>query len=55
MMMPLIKKRDWTGIAIMAAVFVAIGVLRFPLAAVLLASIPLSIGISFAMARKASA
>jgi chromate transporter len=55
MMMPLIKKRDWTGIAIMAAVFVAIGVLRFPLAAVLLASFPLSIGISFAMARKASA
>jgi len=55
MMMPLIKRRDWTGIAIMTAVFVAIGVLRFPLPAVLLASIPLSIGISFAMARKASA
>ena len=55
MMMPLIKKRDWIGIAIMTAVFVAIGVLRFPLPAVLLASIPLSIGISFAMARKASA
>jgi chromate transporter len=54
MMMPLIRKRDWIGIAIMAAVFVAIGVLRLPLPAVLLASIPLSIGISFALARKAS-
>jgi chromate transporter len=55
MMMPLIGKRDWVGIAVMAAVFVAIGVLRLPLPAVLLASIPLSIGISFAMARKVSA
>jgi chromate transporter len=51
MMMPLIRKRDWIGIAIMAAVFVAIGVLRLPLPAVLLASIPLSIGISFVIAR----
>jgi chromate transporter len=54
MMMPLIRKRDWIGIAIMAAVFVAIGVLRLPLPPVLLASIPLSIGISFATARKVS-
>jgi chromate transporter len=54
MMMPLVRKRDWIGIAVMAAVFVAIGVLRLPLPAVLLASIPLSIGISFAMARKVS-
>ncbi|MGH9697697.1 MAG: chromate transporter, partial [Bryobacteraceae bacterium] len=54
MMMPLIRKRDWIGIAVMAVVFVAIGVLRLPLPAVLLASIPLSIGISFAMARKVS-
>lgn len=54
MMMPLIRKRDWIGIAVMAVVFVAIGVLRLPLPAVLLASIPLSIGLSFAMARKVS-
>jgi chromate transporter len=54
MMMPLISKRNWIGISVMAAVFVAIGVLRLPLPAVLLASIPLSIAISFAMARKAS-
>lgn len=54
MMMPLIRKRDWIGVAMMAAVFVAIGVLRLPLPAVLLASIPLSIGISFAMIRKVS-
>jgi chromate transporter len=54
MMMPLVRKRDWVGLAVMAAVFVAIGVLRLPLPAVLLASIPLSIAISFAMVRKVS-
>jgi chromate transporter len=53
-MMPLVRKRDWVGLAVMAAVFVAIGVLRLPLPAVLLASIPLSIVISFAMVWKVS-
>jgi chromate transporter len=53
-MMPLVMKRDWVGLAVMAAVFVAIGVLRLPLPAVLLASIPLSIVISFAMVWKVS-
>ncbi len=47
MMMPLIKKRDagrpWS---LMAAVFVAIGLLRLPLPAVLLVAIPLSIAIT---------
>jgi chromate transporter len=55
MMMPLIRKRDLVGIAVMAAVFIAIGLLRLPLPAVLLAAIPLSIGISFAMSRRATA
>jgi chromate transporter len=55
MMMPLIKKRDLVGIAVMAAVFIAIGLLRLPLPAVLLAAIPLSIAISFAMSRRATA
>src|SRR5882757_7838191 len=43
MMMPLIKKRDVIGLVILAAVFVAIGVLRLPLATVLLVAIPISI------------
>jgi chromate transporter len=51
MMMPLIRKRDSVGLVVMAAVFVAIGLLRLPLPAVLLLAIPLSIAITFAMRR----
>ena len=47
MMMPLIRKRDAVGIIILIAVFIAIGLLRLPLPAVLLAAIPLSLGITF--------
>jgi chromate transporter len=54
MMMPLIKRRDVIALVVMAAVFVAIGVLRLPLAAVLLVAIPLSIAISFARRRAAA-
>jgi len=49
MMMPLIKRRDLTAMVVMAAVFIAIGLLRLPLPAVLLVAIPLSIAITFAM------
>jgi chromate transporter len=49
MMMPLVKRRDIVGFALLVAVFIAIGVLRLPLAAVLLVAIPLSIAITFAM------
>jgi len=49
MMMPLIRKRDLVGVAVMAAVFTAIGVLRLPLPAVLLVAIPLSIAITIAV------
>ena len=55
MMMPLIKRRDLIAMVVMAAVFIAIGVLRLPLPAVLLAAIPLSIAITFALRRRASA
>jgi chromate transporter len=55
MMMPLIGKRDVVGLILMAAVFIAIGLLRLPLPAVLLAAIPLSIGVTFAMRRRAVA
>jgi len=47
MMMPLLKKRDVVGIVVLAAVFVAIGLLRLPLPVVLLVAIPISIAITF--------
>ena len=55
MMMPLIRKRDLIGLVVLAAVFVAIGLLRLPLPAVLLVAIPLSIAITFAMRRRDAA
>jgi len=54
MMMPLLKRRDVIGLLVMIAVFVAIGVLRLPLPAVLLVAMPLSIAITFAMRRSAT-
>lgn len=53
MMMPLIRRRDWVGLVILAAVFGAIGLLRLPLPAVLLVAMPLGIAIAFAMRRGA--
>jgi chromate transporter len=52
MMMPLIRKRDLVGLLILAAVFVAIGLLRLPLPAVLLVAIPLSIVITLVMRQR---
>jgi chromate transporter len=52
MMMPLVKRRDLVGLVVMAAVFIAIGLLRLPLPAVLIVAIPLSIAITFAMRRR---
>jgi chromate transporter len=52
MMMPLIKRRDLIGLVILAAVFIAIGLLRLPLPAVLLVATPLSIAIAFVMHRR---
>ena len=49
MMLLLIRKRDWVGLVLLALVFAAIGVLRWPLPAVLLVAIPLSIAITLAM------
>ena len=49
MMMPLIRRRDLVGLVLLAAVFIAIGVLRLPLPAVFLVAIPLSIAITLAM------
>src|ERR1700694_5137644 len=55
MMMPLVKRRDVVGLVILAAVFVAIGLLRLPLPAVLLVAVPLSIAITFAMRGRVAA
>jgi chromate transporter len=55
MMTPLIKRRDSIGLVVMAAVFIAIGLVRLPLPAVLLVAIPLSIAITFAMRRRVTA
>jgi chromate transporter len=55
MMMPLVRKRDLVGLVLLAAVFIAIGLLRLPLPAVLLAAIPLSIAITLAIRRRPAA
>jgi chromate transporter len=55
MMMPLVKRRDLVGLVVLAAVFIAIGLLRLPLPAVLLVAIPLSIAVTFVMRRRAAA
>jgi chromate transporter len=52
MMTPLLKRREAIPLILMAAVFVAIGVLRLPLQAVLLVAIPASIAITFTLRRK---
>ena len=52
MMTPLVKKRDAVGLLIMVAVFIAIGLLRLPLQAVLLVAIPLSLAITYVMRRR---
>jgi chromate transporter len=55
MMTPLLKRRDVIALLVMAAVFIAIGVLRLPLPEVLLAAIPISIAITYATRKKEAA
>jgi chromate transporter len=55
MLMPLIRRWDIPGIVLLMAVFVAIGILRLPLQVVLLVAIPLSIGVTFVLMRRALA
>jgi chromate transporter len=55
MMTPLIKRRDVIALLVMVGVFIAIGMLRLPLAAVLLAAIPISILITYVMRNKEAA
>src|SRR6202162_1996871 len=55
MMMPLIKRRDLVALVLLAAVFIAIGLLRLPLQAVLLVAIPISLAVTFAVRRRGAA
>ena len=55
MMMPLVKRRDLVAVVVMVAVFVAIGLVRLPLPAVLLVAIPLSLAITIVARRRAAA
>jgi chromate transporter len=49
MMGPLVKRRDPIAVGLLLAVFVAIGVMRWPLIPVLLTAIPLSIAVTWAV------
>ena len=51
MMSPLLKKSDVLGLAVMLAVFIAIGLVRLPLAEVLLVAVPLSLAVAYAKMR----
>ncbi|MBN9043597.1 MAG: chromate transporter [Rhizobiales bacterium 62-47] len=53
MMLPLLKRRDPSAIGLLLAVFVTIGVLRWPLPQVLLVAVPASLGITFLVRRRA--
>lgn len=55
MMTPLLKRMDVVVLILMIGVFTAIGVFRWPLQAVLLVAIPLSIGVTYLMRRKVAA
>ena len=55
MMTPLIKKRDVAGLVMLAAVFIAIGLVRLPLQMVLLVAIPFSLGITMLVRRRVKA
>jgi chromate transporter len=51
MAMPLVKRRDIAGLAVLVAVFIAIGWLRLPLAEVLLVAVPASLAVTLLMRR----
>src|ERR1700744_5657888 len=55
MMLPLIKRRDATGLIVLLAVFVAIGIARLPLPAVLLVAAPISIAVTVMIRRRMAA
>src|ERR1700760_2807072 len=54
MMMPLVTRRDPVALVVMIAVFIAIGLARLPLPAVLLVAIPFSLAITIVVRRRAA-
>ncbi len=54
MMMPMLKRHDPVALLLMAAVFVAIGLMRWPLPPVLLVAVPFGIAVTY-MSRRQSA
>jgi len=54
MMLPLLKRRDPVAIGLLLAVFVTIGVLRWPLPQVLLVAVPASIAVNYLARRRAT-
>jgi chromate transporter len=54
MMMPLIRKREVVPLLVTGGVFVAVGMARLPLPAVLLAAVPLSLAIRVVMHRRSA-
>jgi chromate transporter len=55
MMLPLIKRRDAAGLIVLLAVFVAIGIARLPLPAVLLVAAPISTAVTVMIRRRVAA
>src|SRR5215469_4172048 len=55
MTMPLFKRRDVAGFVMLLAVLAAIGIARWPLAAVLLVAVPVSLAVTVFMQRKGAA
>ncbi|MCA6106694.1 chromate transporter [Bradyrhizobium cenepequi] len=55
MTMPLVKRRDLAGLAMLVAVFVAIGLLRLPLAEVLLVAVPASLAVTLLIRQRVRA
>jgi chromate transporter len=54
MMAPLFKRRDIAGFIMLLVVLAAIGIARWPLAAVLLAAIPVSLAVTVFMHKDAT-
>jgi chromate transporter len=54
MLLPLVKRRDLVALVVMIAVFIAIGLARLPLPAVLLVAIPLSLAVTLIARRRAA-
>jgi chromate transporter len=52
MMLPLVRQRDPVAIGLLVAVFVAVGVLRWPLPQVLLVAVPVSIAATWLARRR---